>query len=457
MFKPRSFLRGVSRFARNKAGNIGIVFALTITPILLSVTIAIDFTRAADEKAKLDAAVDAATLYAATLSANKSLKGVFDAQKTAAQKYFTAAVGPLREGTTVSPLTINVTVDPSNASAIVATGSYTASIDTLLGTLYKSQVPLSGSSSATIQMPSYIDFYLLLDHSPSMGLAASQKDIDKMVSLTPDKCEFACHVVDSSGKSDPNDYLSIATKNGVQLRIDMLRNAAQALTQTALNMQAKTGLINQFRMGVYGFNSNVTVFSATTTKKQTSYTQDNGMIADLAKVATSAASMQLTPYSSDNNYFLTDFVAVFNSMNKIVSNPGDGSTSSTPEKYVFFVTDGVQDLPLNNADGSKDPKYTQYDNTWGWGHAIAPIDPTICSAIKNRGVKIAVLYTPFLATSAGASPLSDHDIALWKDDIPVKLKSCATSGLFYTADSQGIGAAMNQMFQDALRQARLTQ
>ena len=215
-----------------------------------------------------------------------------------------------------------------------------------------------------------------------------------------------------------------------------------------------SGLNNQFRMGVYSFYSDVTVLSS---NNKTNYTPDNGMLTDLNAVNAAASNLQLTPYRSDGNFFLTDFPAIYRSMNKIVTNPGDGSKPSKPEKFVFFVTDGVQDLPLFHPDGSTDPKYTQYDNTEGWGHAIAPIDSNICTALKNRGVKIAVLYTPFLATSAGASPLSDKDIVFWKNDIPAKLQGCASPNFFYTATSAGIAAAMNQMFQDALRSARLTQ
>jgi hypothetical protein len=42
-------------------------------------------------------------------------------------------------------------------------------------------------------MPLYIDFYLLLDNSPSMGVGATPADVAKMVNNTPDACAFACH------------------------------------------------------------------------------------------------------------------------------------------------------------------------------------------------------------------------------------------------------------------------
>ena len=451
-----AFIRHAERLLPERSGNVGMMFALGLVPILLAVSIAIDFTRASDEKARMDSAIDAAVLYATTAAAANANASSYEDQQMAAQRYFTSALGPLRNGVSVASISVKVAKDPNNKSNLISTASYSGSITTMFGNLFKPAIAFSGTASASMQIPTYIDFYLLLDNSPSMGLASTPADIAKMVAATPDRCEFACHVVDKFGNSDPNDYLSIAIRNDVRLRIDELRDATEALTQTAKATQAKSGLANQFRMGVYGFYSDVTVYSTKNGHDSNSRGNDAGLTADLDLARNAASSLQLTPYKSDNNYFLTNFVETMKSIDKIVSDPGDGSKSSTPEKYVFFVTDGVQDLPLNHPDGSKDPKYTQYDDTAKWGHAIAPIDPTICQPLKNRGVKIAVLYTPFLATSAGVSPLSDQDIIYWENDIPQKLTECASQGLFYKADSRGIAAAMNQMFQDVLRSARLT-
>ena len=122
-------------------------------------------------------------------------------------------------------------------------------------------------------------------------------------------------------------------------------------------------------------------------------------------------------------------------MDALKLNPGDGSTSAKPEKYVFFVTDGVSDATTKRVQ--------------------APIDPTLCDNLKSRGVKIAVLYTPYLRLTNNSYYMANIDPFITQ--VPVKLKACASPGLYYTADSAGISAAMNQMFQDALRAARLTQ
>ena len=442
-----------ARFKASTSGSIILPFALAIVPLVIAASMAIDFTRATNEKAHLDTLLDSAALFGATKAAANSTAGNFNSEAVEAENFFTISVSnSARERTYLQSVSINLRRDPNDPTLIIATANYMASVDTTFVQAFKPSIAVSGTATASITVPSYIDFYLLLDHSPSMGLAATQLDIDNLVRLT-NGCEFACHTINWDGSSDPNDNLAIARRNNVTLRIDLLRQATQALTQTALQTEQRSGLPNQFRMGVYGFNSGITVFSSGTPN---GYTPDNGITADLTAAGNAALNMDLTPYRSDNNYFLTNFPNTFRNINQIVTNPGDGSTAARPRKFVFFVTDGVQDLTLNHPDGSHDFAYTQYDNTWGWGHAIAPIDPSVCTALKNRGVTIAVLYTPFLATSAGDSPLSDHDVALWQNDIPVKLTGCSSPGFYYQADSAGIAAAMRQMFTDALRSARLT-
>ncbi|WP_204349033.1 hypothetical protein, partial [Klebsiella pneumoniae] len=52
---------------------------------------------------------------------------------------------------------------------------------------------VTGSSSATSNLPAYIDFYLLLDNTPSMGIGATPSDVATMVANTSDQCGFACH------------------------------------------------------------------------------------------------------------------------------------------------------------------------------------------------------------------------------------------------------------------------
>ena len=106
-----------------------------------------------------------------------------------------------------SGLTRTVTVSYQTTSSALF-GGYTG----------KSSLPLSGSSQASATVPPNIDFYLLLDNSPSMAIAATTAGINTMVANTPDQCAFGCHESDTS----PNDYYGLARSLGVTLRMDLL-------------------------------------------------------------------------------------------------------------------------------------------------------------------------------------------------------------------------------------------
>jgi hypothetical protein len=67
-----------------------------------------------------------------------------------------------------------------------------------LGLIGYSTMTLGGVSTSTANMPLYVDFYLLLDNSPSMGVGATPTDVKTMVNNTPDQCAFACHDVSNS-------------------------------------------------------------------------------------------------------------------------------------------------------------------------------------------------------------------------------------------------------------------
>ena len=112
----------------------------------------------------------------------------------------------------------------------------------------KSSVPLTGLSQSTSSVAPNIDFYLLLDNSPSMAIAATTAGINTMVANTHDQCAFACHESDKS----PNDYYGLARSLGVTLRMDLLRQATQNLMTTA--QAAETNNNASYRAAIYTFN-----------------------------------------------------------------------------------------------------------------------------------------------------------------------------------------------------------
>ncbi|WP_342363594.1 pilus assembly protein [Terrarubrum flagellatum] len=299
-----------------------------------------------------------------------------------------------------------------------------------LGYVGFAKVSLSGSSTAVSSLPAYIDFYLLLDNTPSMGVGATTADINKMVANTSDKCAFACHDLSNS-----NDYYKLAKKLGVTMRIDVLRTATQQLMDTATATASVTG---QFRMAIYTFGASCKNPATATIAALTSNLSS-------AKSSASAIDLMTIPNQGYNNDQCTDLDNTLKGMNSTIPAPGDGSTAANPQKVLFFVSDGVADAYYP----------TTCTKTTTSGRCQEPITAANCTTIKDRGVKIAVLYTTYL-------PLPTNSwyntwIAPFQSQIGTNMQSCASPGLYFeVSPTQGISDAMTALFQKAVAQARLT-
>jgi hypothetical protein len=367
---------------------------------------------------------------------------------------------------------------------MVVTVSYTAQVQTTLGSLLGvTSITISGTSTAQTKAPPYVNFYLLLDNSPSMGLGATAADITHLQQLTPDSCAFACHQhsFNSSGQitgDNTSDYYHIARNNGVTLRIDVLRTATQQLTQTAA---ASETVPNQYSMGVYTFSDTFQTVAS--------------MSSNMSGVSSSASAIDLAYAYYNQRDAQTSFDTALSYINSIMPNPGSGAGPSAPQEFLFLVTDGVEDEPVGSASGSGDPadppssylplnnqpnlSNTQTGNV-NSGRLIDLIksnpqdSSSPCTIIKNRGIKIAVLYTPYLpvtnnafynqwigATSTNLSnnnPVNPNDPTdPASNGVGIALKNCATPGFYYqVTPNTGISEAMQALFQTAISSVLLT-
>jgi len=241
----------IRRFVRDSGGNIAVIFAIACVPLITAVGCTIDYSRATQARAKLQAAADAASVgsiakaspafaAAGSMSSDGSIAvGVTDAQNIFDANRYNLTGYTL---TSVTPTVVK------SGSTVTSTVTFTASINTMfLGLIGKTALTMTGTSTSTVNMPLYVDFYLLLDNSPSMGVAATPTDVSTMVNNTSDKCAFACH-----DYNDPNNYYNLAKTLGVKTRIDVLRSATQSLMDTA---NATETYSNQFRMAIYDFGA----------------------------------------------------------------------------------------------------------------------------------------------------------------------------------------------------------
>jgi Flp pilus assembly protein TadG len=432
-------------FRRDRSANTVVMFALAMIPVVGAVGAAVDYSFASKIRAELQAAADSAVIGAIAKSApamaaaaTMTEDGPISSGVADAVKLFNAQLG----GKTRFTLTnVTATVEKKSGS-VNASVSFTAQVPVaILGIFSKSTLTVNGISKASNTLPTYIDFYLLLDNTPSMGVGATTNDINTMVANTPDKCAFACHDMSTT----PNDYYGLAKKLGVQMRIDTMRQATQKLMDTASATQVVS---SQFRMAIYTFGSAATSPGLTAIQSLTSNLAG-------AKAAASKIDLMTVPYQNYRGDTLTDFHDVLAAMNKAIPNPGSG-TAASPQRYLFFVSDGVADRALGLPICSKKTT-TSTDPKTGMPYLRCqePLDVALCTAIKNRGVKIAVLYTTYLPLPTNA--WYNNWIAPFQGQIATNMQTCASPGLYFeVSPSQGIAEAMEALFRKAVAQARLT-
>lgn len=162
----------------------------------------------------------------------------------------------------------------------------------------------------------------------------------------------------------------------------------------------------------------------------------------------------------------TEITKMLTKMKGIIPTAGTGAPGDTPQKILFIITDGMLDQP-DKSDGS--------------GRYFGPMrssDLTECTAIKAKGIKIAILYTQYLPESLVGDSWSQTNVAKFlpappspypagnagnSDKVLTALESCASPGtngspLVQTVTADGnITTALQQLFSTALQTARLVQ
>ncbi len=352
-----------------------------------------------------------------------------DAQKLAL-KVFKSQSSAMKR-VTIGKVNAKVVDNTKGRTAVV---TYTASVGTaFMGLISMKTLTIGGDSTAASRTPTYVDFYLLLDNTPSMGVGATMADINKLIANTPDQCAFARHDMSAAG----NDYYALAKKLGVQMRIDVMRQATQKLMDTAGATQAVSG---QFRMAIYTYGTSCTKLGVTTISPLTSSLSS-------AKTAANAIDLMTIPNQGYNDDQCTDSDSALAALNSAITTPGNGALPAQPQKVLFFVTDGVSDLakPVSCAKP-----------VTGKTRCQEPLDKSYCDAIKKRGIRIAILYTTYLPLPTNA--WYKTWIAPFQSQIGPNLQSCASPGLFFeVSPTEGIADAMLALFAKTVGQARLTQ
>ena len=467
LVSARSLLRRLMR----AEGNVLVWFALSAIPLVVAVGIGIDIGRAYAVKVRLGAAIDDAGLAVAT-----TLDPNIDAT-TRLNKYFYGNFASNQIGTATA---INMVNDPVKQNAIDVTGTATVPT-TFMAILVHTSITVGASSQITRRAPN-IDFYLLLDSSPSMAIAATSTGIAKMVANTLYQCDsppaggstcgcaFGCHETHPAGEShcnatacnlsgtgNPNgeDNFALAQALGVTLRIDLVRQAAQNLTTTATSTATQNHAI--YRMAIYTFDVALNTIQTLTS--------------NLGTVNTSAGNIQQLVVCQNNQLVCgtgnsdedTNFDTAFSGINAAMPAPGNGSNiaGDKPQEVLFLVTDGLEDentssstqLPTTpNPYGSTAASYGNLSGS----RQESVINVANCTTIKNRGIRIAVLYTEYLPLPNNG--WYNNHVKSYQPNVGTALQSCASPGLYFKVTTDGdISGALSQLFEQAVQSAYVSQ
>jgi len=502
--------RHLSRLWRESGGNVFMMMGFALVPMVFAVGFGMDYSRAMRVKTILDAAADSAALAAVSSSA---LTQNDAAAKAVAIANFSAQITgmPGVTFTAATDLTVTVTSNSgTNGIGRVVTVAWRAKSTNIFSTILGSAaLALNGSAQATAAKAPNVNYYLLLDTSPSMLLPATSAGLSEIRSATastanpPYGCAFACHSenphndgiyvrntqgqdiwlasngtaypISSSwngGLYSPNykngtqavnsafsgqyadgywltrNYTSLYGGSAITLRIDEERAAAQSLITTAQGYATSNQVTYQMEMVGFGYTP------------QGGSTPLTALTSSMTSVANLSASSVPDMYAAQPNWYTNNCptssycnndmgTEVYNALSKLsaaMPTPGDGSSTGTPQEVLLIITDGMADETYNGGR---------------WSREFNPNDLAQCNAIKAKGIQIGIIYTTYSSDTITGDSWSQSVVGPYLGNIASRLQSCAStnasgSSMFFQVSTDGsITSALNALFIMTLQTARL--
>jgi len=394
-------------FFRDRSGSVAVAFSVCLTSMIGAAALAVDYSRRGNANAILQSAADAAAL-----AASAEMKG--NRKDVAAKTFHANASGKTDANVKLAKLDIDINTNAQDIDVVV---SFEGSINTVLSKFMGvSTLPLGGTAMASRLKDKFMDIHVVLDTSASMGIAATPQAIKDLMTITlpyldglnrlmePNGCAFGCHSLNHGQVVGDPTFESLAKKNNIPLRFDVVKAALNSLLDAA-GSKFTPGNI---RAGLYTFNE-----------------ASQQRVKPTASFGTVRSAIDALVYEGN-----TDNASVFALLDKDVGAQGDGSSSMKPTKIVVIATDGV----IGNRD---------INNHRAW-------DPTICASLKAKGIHVAVINTTYPVWDASSYNYNSR-IKPFASQITPALKACASSGLYFEAMyASDIKAAFEKFLEAAL-------
>jgi Flp pilus assembly protein TadG len=211
----RSLFGLMNRFRNDRRANVAVIFAIACVPLISAIGCAVDYSEATRIKAKMQSAADAAAVAAISqnsagwlASTAQTSNGPVTVAQTDAVNVFNGNV--TAQSSLYNSLVVTATVMKTGPS-LASTVSFSANVPvTFMKVVGWSQLTVTGNSSATSSLPLYLDFYVMLDVSGSMGLPSTNAEQTRLTLVNPDDfsayptgCTFACHFQSTGSCTNP--------------------------------------------------------------------------------------------------------------------------------------------------------------------------------------------------------------------------------------------------------------
>ncbi len=425
--------------------------------MMIMVGAAIDYGYALNINQRLNEAADTAVLSAISPSIAQGAGSYTAAYGNGFGPMYNVALHTFTTNTSALPIsvtpavTITTNISSANVTTYTAKLTYSGSVPTFFaGLVGLSAIPISGHAQATTTPLTYIRYYILIDISQSMGIAATAAEMTALYNRIEQYgqgtggeagCVFGCHVAEAT-QTYPSENYAHYLSPYINLRIDSANSAVDSIIQTAIadeNSKSPNISIGLYTMSALSSPIVTQVFAPTTNLSQYK-----------------AVAVDLGPNTPNGlgDSDLTDQIAYFTT--NYLPAQGTGASASSPLNYVFLVTDGVVDTVGSCLDG----------------HCVSALTSSTCDQLKAKAT-VGVIYTTYLPIYSDPAHPTTPNCAPYEcnyynlvyplqnptDTITNNLTACATSSNYFFPASYGpdIVAAMQSLFATSLQTVRLTQ
>src|SRR5665213_2535025 len=461
--------RALRRLREARGGQVAIIFSLLVPVIALLIAGVIDASYALNARTQLQDANDEASL-AVSVAVAQNPNATVASLKTVAQNAVSANFPAAHVTITDFHVCAPIQADCTDGSTTMANGTVKLAVSAPTACTMAAIVPMfctggstqtaNASTTTNIKFGYNLQLNIVMDSSASMIVGATPADVTTSENWTDKtqanwlsvkvgdpapytgqdnpQCAFACH--DEGSNTTPADIalgLTRANAAGATTRFDVMTSAA---TQLIKHVQSVATGNTLNRTNTYLFN--VMSFDAPRSKNDTSlhtYGANNmNYAAALSAVAT--VSPGLDTYIDD---------AMSSLVTQLGTN-GTGASAASPLKFVILVTDGLKSDRNSHWNCGSNPGW-ETDPAWGGnmtacvggGGYDAPLSLANCTALKNAGIVVGVLETPYVPLKGQSPNIEPYERTVQNviypggagsaSTVSNALSQCASPGYYFQA------------------------